>query len=130
MSIDDRPRHTRQGPRPRQVKLSGCALRHTAEECDCIRGEQTQYLCHHCNGCGEIRTDVQCPDCRGWGALYSGGAPIHPYSFLGATNNADSVADHVATREPREDPDDPWATAGTVLDADPWTDPGSYEPPF
>lgn len=129
MSIDDSPRRTHPGPRPTRVRLSGCALRHTEAECDCIRPNPAdeKFLCPHCDGCGEVRTGAPCVDCKGWGELYRGGAPTHTYSFPGTSNNADSAAE---IGRAAADAADPWATAETVLDADPWTDPGSFEPPF
>ncbi len=136
MSIDDRPRHARPGPRPRQGKLSGCKLRHTVAECDCVRPEAAEpesYLCRACNGCGEVSTGVLCSDCRGWGEVRRYGDPVRNHPFPGNTNNADSVASIAALARavaPTEDPDDPWATDGTVIDADPWTDPASFDPPF
>lgn len=127
MSIDDSPRRTR---RPVRVKLSGCALRHTEDECDCVRpgaAEPATYLCPHCSGCGEASTGIPCGDCRGWGELNRYGDPTHSYSFPGTSNNADSVGE-IARR--RAAVDDPWAGPETVLDVDPWFDPDAYEPPF
>jgi hypothetical protein len=105
----------RRRPTPRDVparpKLSGCALRHTEAECDCVRpyeAEAEQVGCRDCWGSGDY-----CGGCGGWGVTTRHGGWIH-------RRVAGSGATGPSTARNTDDwdiaPGDPWADATSVID--------------
>lgn len=96
------------GARP---KLSGCALAHTVNDCDCLppgTSESAPVGCRECWGSGDY-----CGACGGWGETTKYGRWVHGHvAGSGATGPSTT--------------DDPWADAPV----DPWTDSSVLDAPF